>query len=224
MNFNYSYKAFLISSLLIGSLVLLLFGLKLAKKPIEEETIPIEYTVEEVVKEPKKDLAKAKLQKIETHKVYNQNEKFIKELETERSQPLESTQDKLDAMKEAIEKTKTSKNIVYPKTPVLKKTFKKEENQSNNPKSTNSYRLINRKALYFPNPVYTCDGFGKVTISITVDASGRVIKAAHNKTFSNTTNLCLIETAINYAKKTRFTTSANQEKQKGTITYIFPGH
>jgi len=226
MNFNYSYKAFLISSLIIGGLVLLMFGLQIAKKPIKEATIPIEYTVEDILEKTEEELATSKPQKIETHKAYNEAEKFIKEIEQERSQPLESTQDKLDAMKEAMESTKVSDIKVkeLKKTLKPKKTIQKEATSSNNSKSTNSYRLVNRKALYFPNPVYTCNGFGKVIINITVDATGRVIKASNNKTFSTTTNLCLIETAIEYAKKTRFTTASNQEKQLGTITYIFPGH
>ena len=44
MNFNYSYKAFLISCLLVGNLVLLLVSVKLKKKEtIPEKEIPIEY-------------------------------------------------------------------------------------------------------------------------------------------------------------------------------------
>lgn len=227
MNFNYSYKAFLITSLLVGGLVLLMFGLQIAKKAeIEEKIFPIEYSIKDILEEEEKEeLASSKPPKIETHKAYNEAEKFIKELESERSQPIESTQDKLDAMKNAMESTKISEIKVneLKKPSITNKSIPKNEISSNNSKSTNSYRLINRKAMHFPNPVYTCDGFGKVTISIEVDATGRVIKATNNKTFSTTTNLCLIETAIQYAKKTRFTTASKQAKQLGTISYIFPG-
>ena len=94
---------------------------------------------------------------------------------------------------------------------------------TNNSKSTNSYRLINRKVIVFPNPVYTCDSFGKVVLHIEVNANGYVLMTSVNKNASTTTNLCLIEIAIDYAKKARFTKDKNKPSQMGSITYIFPG-
>ena len=40
---------------------------------------------------------------------------------------------------------------------------------------------------------------------------------------NSTNNECLIESAINYAKKARFNTDASKPVQMGSITYIFPG-
>ena len=83
MNFNYSYRAFLISSLLVGNLVLLLVSVKLNKKELAvEKEIPIEY--EELLPIEKEELALAQEMeriKIETNKAYNEAEEFIKELE-----------------------------------------------------------------------------------------------------------------------------------------------
>ncbi len=80
MNFNYSYRAFLITSLLTGSLVLFLFSVKLSKKQQEnaEETYDVVMAPEELLPE---ELAIAALEpekvKIETNRAYNEAEKFI---------------------------------------------------------------------------------------------------------------------------------------------------
>jgi hypothetical protein len=71
--------------------------------------------------------------------------------------------------------------------------------------------------------VYTCEGFGKVVLNIEVNDLGKVVRASVNKSASTTTNLCLIDSATEYAEQTRFTTKAGLPKQEGTITYIFPG-
>ncbi|MDH3609921.1 MAG: hypothetical protein OEQ24_11870, partial [Gammaproteobacteria bacterium] len=89
--------------------------------------------------------------------------------------------------------------------------------------TTVSYRLVNRSVLELPNPVYTCDGYGKVVINIEVKETGKVFKANYNSVYSTTSNGCLIDKAIDYAKRARFTTLPNKPKQLGTITYNFPG-
>ncbi|MFK5982134.1 MAG: energy transducer TonB, partial [Flavobacteriaceae bacterium] len=58
---------------------------------------------------------------------------------------------------------------------------------------------------------------------IEVDALGKVILASLNTNSSTTTNVCLIENAIHYANKARFTKDENKPSQMGSITYIFPG-
>jgi hypothetical protein len=83
--------------------------------------------------------------------------------------------------------------------------------------------LVDRKAIKLRNPVYTCDRGGKVVITIEVNALGTVVQASYNKNASTTTNGCLIESALNYANQSKFTTSSEKEKQIGTITYLFPG-
>ena len=71
MNFNYSYRSFLITSLLTGSLVLFLFSVKLSKEREEntEETYDVVMAPEELLPE---DLAIAELTpekvKIETNR------------------------------------------------------------------------------------------------------------------------------------------------------------
>ena len=114
----------------------------------------------------------------------------------------------------------------------MKETFesslKEELGKSNSKKGSNrrttiSYSLKDRKALMLPNPVYTCEGSGKIVISIEVNALGQLTKATYNKGLSTTTNGCLIDSALEYANQARFTTLAGEDGQLGTITYNFPG-
>ena len=227
MNFNYSYKALVISTLLVGNLVLLLYGVKLSKEkvPVVEEyeieisTEDLEMLVEELTN------ASVENVKVTTHTAFNEDEKFISELENNREEPSESIDEKLLAMEEAIEKSKEKPKIKEesisdkPKKEIKEKPLESSEDRN----STNSYRLVGRKAIVFPNPIYICDGFGKVVLNIEVNEKGKVVKASFNKKTSTTFNECLIESAIQYAKRARFTSDLSKPNQLGTITYIFPG-
>ena len=225
MNFNYSYKAFVITILILGNLYLLFYFIKLPSNSIIlEEEYEIEYALEEVI--PEEELASVSEEeiKIETHKVFNEDQKFIEELETDRKENNESTEDKLSEINEVISDSKSEIKDDL----ATEKKYKSNLPEAilattNNSKSTNSYRLVNRKVIEFPNPVYVCDSFGKVVLHIEVNANGYVIMTSVNKNASTTTNLCLIESAIDYAKKARFTKDKNKPSQMGSITYVFPG-
>ena len=225
MNFNYSYKAFVITILILGNLYLLFYFIKLPSNSIIlEEEYEIEYALEEVI--PEEELASVSEEeiKIETHKVFNEDQKFIEELETDRKENNESTEDKLSEINEVILDSKSERKDDL----ATEKKYKSNLPEAilattNNSKSTNSYRLVNRKVIEFPNPVYICDSFGKVVLLIEVNANGYVSMTSVNKNASTTSNLCLIESAIDYAKKARFTKDKNKPSQVGSITYIFPG-
>lgn len=225
MNFNYSYKAFVITILILGNLYLLFYFIKLPSNSILiEEEYEIEYALKEVI--PEEELASVSGEeiKIETHKVFNEDQKFIEELETERKENNESTEDKLSEINKVISDSKSERKDDL----AIEKKYKSNLPEAilittNNSKSTNSYRLVNRKVIEFPNPVYVCDSFGKVVLRIEVNANGYVMMTSVNKNTSTTTNLCLIESAIGYAKKARFSKDKNKPSQVGSITYIFPG-
>ena len=225
MNFNYSYKAFVITILILGNLYLLFYFIKLPSNSIIlEEEYEIEYALEEVITEEELASVSEEEIKIETHKVFNEDQKFIEELETDRKENNESTEDKLSEINEVISDSKSEIKDDL----ATEKKYKSNLPEAilattNNSKSTNSYRLVNRKVIEFPNPVYVCDSFGKVVLHIEVNTNGYVIMTSVNKNASTTTNLCLIESAIDYAKKARFTKDKNKPSQVGSITYIFPG-
>ncbi|MAP53660.1 MAG: hypothetical protein CL605_02030 [Altibacter sp.] len=203
----------------------------------EEEQIDIEYALEELLKEETvEDLATTAPErvKVETNKAYNEAETFIANLENSRETPEETTEEKLQAMNDAIgvannfnnddEIAKAKKRIKEAQEKsALEKHKKPRSNSAASRKTTISYSLKNRTALLLPNPVYTCEGFGKVVISIEVNELGRVVKMSYNKSASTTTNECLIDSALEYARDARFTTASGTTKQLGTISYNFPG-
>lgn len=225
MSFNYSYKAFVITILILGNLYLLFYFIKLPSNSIIlEEEYEIEYALEEVITEEELASVSEEEIKIETHKVFSEDQKFIEELETNRKENSEAIEDKLSEINEVISDSKSERKDDL----VVEKKSKSNLPEAilattNNSKSTNSYHLLNRKVIEFPNPVYICDSFGKVVLLIEVNANGYVSMTSVNKNASTTSNLCLIESAIDYAKKARFTKNKNKPSQMGSITYIFPG-
>jgi TonB family protein len=71
-------------------------------------------------------------------------------------------------------------------------------------------------------PVYLCEENGKVVINIPVNSSGAVTDTSVNKSASTSSNECLVDSALEYARDARFS-SASLANQIGTITYIFVG-
>ncbi|PKA82678.1 hypothetical protein ATE92_0814 [Ulvibacter sp. MAR_2010_11] len=237
MNFNYSYRAFLITSLLFGILFLGMYSIKLSRYTEEaQEQYDVEYALEELDPE-ETNLATIATEKvtIETNRAYNEAEKFISELEENRDEPEETTEEKLQAMNEAIdnagatyglEREKAKEKIKEAQEKIVssnKQLDKITASKAKSRKTTISYSLVDRKALYLPNPVYTCEGSGKVVITIEVNNLGKVVKTAYNKSASTTANECLIDSALEYAKEARFTTDPGNTQQLGTISYNFPG-
>ncbi len=236
MKFNYSYRAFLISSLLTGNLVLFLFSVKLQKKTVEtnEATYDVIMATEELLPE---DLALAELipekVKVETNRAYNEAEKFISSVENENQEETETTEGKLQEMNDAMESSKSNDigTTVTPEKKEKKTKFSNSESgkdnvavvKSGNRRTTISYQLVNRNDIELPNPVYTCYGSGKVVINIEVNNLGKVIKNSYNRTSSTTSNECLIDAAMEYSAQARFSTDASKDKQLGTITFNFPG-
>lgn len=92
--------------------------------------------------------------------------------------------------------------------------------ETNNRNSSLSYTLKNRKALRLPNPIYTCEGSGKVVVKIEVNKNGYVYQTKVDKRNSTTRNECLFDNAMEYAKKALFSSSTIDE-QNGSITYYF---
>ncbi len=226
MNFNYSYRAFLITSLLFGFLFTILFGVKVKSKLLaEEENHAIEFDGEIIEEE---DLAQFNSEdlKVETNRAFNEAEAFIRELEEERDVQNEETQSSDFINEIAIEKQQV---IKQKESQVSEKEVSEEEQISEIPEATTTskttirYNLAERTALELPNPVYTCESGGKVVITIEVNDFGKVIKTTYNKKASTTENGCLIDSAIDYAKASKFTSKKGRKKQLGSISYNFPG-
>jgi len=236
MNLNYSHRSLLVTSLLFGILFLFLYSIKLGSvKKAEEPVYDIEYAAIEELPSQEQELAKVSSEQvaIETNRAYNEAEKMLAEMSEEELETSEEMQNKMAEMDAAIESSNASNNgngikaaekaSEKKKKSATNSTKKNAGKKSANRRTTVSYRLVNRTDLDLPNPVYTCEGSGKVVVNIVVDSLGKVVKTSYSKSASTTANGCLIDSAIEYAKQARFTTNANKNKQLGTITYNFPG-
>ena len=233
MNFDYSYRAFLITCLLFGILFLTLYTFKLGEG-YEQEVLSydVEYLEEE---EPVSEEELAKLEEleqraIETNRAYNEASKFLNDLDYSEM----TLEEKLAEIDEAIdesgdsdtaEEIRKARERLEEARELAKKNKDKTKNgaSSANRNTTISYRLKDRRAMYLPNPVYTCESGGIIVINITVNERGEVIRTSYNKNASTTTNGCLIDSAIEYAEQASFSTAAGKDSQLGTITYSFPG-
>jgi len=230
MNFNYSYRALLITTLLLGILFLAFKSITLSKyEVVNEDIYDLKYSEEE-------DLALIPKQsmKVETNRAFNEAEKFITEVESERQETSENPNEKeinsvvteIDPSNNGTGNYSSKKNISKVKENISNTIIKENiisASTASKKNSTVSYRLVGRTSLVLPNPVYICDGFGKVIINIEVSETGRVIKTTYNASSSTTTNQCLIDSALEYASEAQFTTASNKTKQLGTVTYNFPG-
>lgn len=89
-------------------------------------------------------------------------------------------------------------------------------------RSTINYYLQNRYSDKLPNPIYTCITGGLIHVNIKVNQNGNVVDVEYNRRKSTTTNECLRETALKYAKRAKFNSDFEaKENQKGYISYQF---
>lgn len=82
-----------------------------------------------------------------------------------------------------------------------------------------NYNLAGRKVLTKPAPRYTCNEQGTVVLQITVDQSGKVIKAERYRGTTNSAQ-CLFDQAKQAAMSTKFD-AGTAATQVGTIKYNF---
>ena len=126
-------------------------------------------------------------------------------------------QDLRNGQKDAIEE-----NAVDETVEMQHQQKKSQENQKEHSgPSVLSYTLDGRKASHLPIPAYRCYGAGDVTVIITVDNSGRVVRAKVMDEISSSDN-CLRNFAVRAARLSRFSASSDAPaNQTGEIVYRF---
>ncbi len=175
-------------------------------------------------------------QNIETHQAFDQErEELIRELESFKT--LEELREETEQRSEAEnssddptigpnESTDIQKEHVVDKKPGLldNKTDAKESSKEFNMRNSSiSYSLVNRTKEHIPPPIYTCMRQGKVVVNIKVNAQGNVVETYINTAASNTTDGCLLDNALSYAKRATFNPISGNGVQLGSITYYFQG-
>ncbi|WP_109302300.1 hypothetical protein [Aquimarina sp. AU474] len=225
MEFIEKHKALIITSMLMGIVVLSLYNINMIKKQKEQSEIlmeiPEEFLAEEEQPEEEAQPEEARdlIASKRTHSAYNEDFEDHDEIEERIKSLMETEQISQD------EETQTSEGEVPIEEKIKGEDPKKEDvepegKESNNRNSSLTYNLKNRKSIDLPNPVYTCNGSGKVVVKIEVNPNGYVIDTKVDKKRSTTRNECLFDNAMDYARQALFSRS-DQEKQEGSITYYF---
>ena len=229
MEFIEKHKALIITSLLMGIVVLGLYNINMIKKRKENAEIMMELPQElleemanmeeeEIIEEDPRDVLASK----RTHDAYNEDfenhddiEQRIKSLtETEASEETQETEEMVEGEEAIAEELNTEEKEE------LNAEEEPEAITPNNRSSSVTFTLKGRQKKNIPNPIYTCEGNGRVVVQISVNQNGYVIDAKINKKRSTTRNECLFDNALEYARNSLFSSSA-VASQKGSITYYF---
>ncbi len=237
MKFTDQHKALLLTLLVTGTVLLSIFSFSLKKhdKGMAESYYEIEPEKELTEEELKvlEALDKLNNAKAETNKAFNESKgsnhfaqayKII--APPEDYVPKNSTIDSDAAFKSLSEKHKNEHKESLDKDALDK--FNKADNvlkkqqEANNSKSTTGYSLTGRTGD-IPIPVYLCEVNGKIVVNIAVNSQGSVVDAYINASSSTSSNDCLIEHALEYAKKSTFNSAPAKPNQIGTITFNFIG-
>ena len=236
MHLTDQHKALLITFLIAGTVVLSVFNLSIQKQSesMSESFYEIEPEKEITEEEIKiiEALEKLNASKAETNNAFNetqQNKHFAQAYKTIAPpedyvpKPLNSEENEKAYEKEyEIEDDSRLNREELSSFDKVNDLLKKQQDDSNNNKSTISFSLKNRKKIYIPIPIYLCEVNGKIIINITVNAKGSVTDAYLNSS-STSSNACLIEHALEYAKDAQFSADASKPSQIGSITFNFIG-
>ncbi|WP_106790919.1 hypothetical protein [Aquimarina sp. Aq78] len=226
MEFVEKHKALIITSMLMGIVVLSLYNINMINKQKEQSEIlmeiPEEFLAEE--EQPEEELIAQEDRQLiaakRTHSAFNEDFEDPEEFE----QRMKSLTETEAASEEGEEATPTEGEVPIDEEEKNENEKKEkpepEGKETNNRNSSLTYSLKNRKSIDLPNPVYTCNGSGKVVVKIEVNKNGYVVNTKVDKRNSTTRNECLFDNAMDYARKALFSRS-DIEEQEGTITYYF---
>lgn len=233
------HKAIIITSLITGIVAfgILSIQLKKASNLIAETTYEIEPKTEEEIQKELEELET--LQSPTTNKAFNEDEEFkelMKNFKTISTDDFEKTIEQIENNKsddntESESVSNISTNKAYALSKNYNASYKKLQDLLNKKQdgvaehasggSTLTYSLKNRRLLSYDTPRYLCEQSGKIIVNIRVNQNGNVFEAYINGS-SNTSNECLTNHAIAYAKSVRFN-NASRTDQLGSITFYFKG-
>ncbi len=237
LNLNRNQLSLVITVFSLSITVLLLYNVHLGSEEQREYVIEMSLADEDLEQllgeQEKLQEEMAKADPIKSHMAYNETAKpgygspeplkTLDEIMEEKAAAGEELKDFLSSetgyaanLKELAKKREEKKQKLGEKD-AQKKEF---TNNLAKRRTSVSYSLVGRNNYKLPPPIYTCIEGGTVVVNILVDANGDVAEANFNSNSSNTSNGCLVDNAITYALRAKFSPS-DKASQKGTITYLF---
>lgn len=113
-------------------------------------------------------------------------------------------------------------DFVLPSEMLDKEKKLKQKEEVVNKNALVKYALADRTLRgELPNPIFTCERYGKVVVTIKVNEAGYVVEATIDKVNSTTTDGCVIDNALRYAQQAQFNAVSGRGVQVGSITYSF---
>ncbi|MBN4070443.1 hypothetical protein JYT76_02065 [Olleya sp. AH-315-F22] len=226
-----TYKALITTTVLSTVVVFLGFTIHVKKKSeLVAETF-FEMNAEELVEEELEELEELlkSFDNLTTNEAYNVTKKYEEFEDAEFEKRLEEIRSR-NEVKETQAKPKKSEQKHTPDenptfneiNDIINKRSEKNRKDIANKNSSISYSLLDREHIFLPTPVYLCEFGGKIVINITVNKDGNVTDAYVNSSTASS-NGCLIDSAIEYAKVSQFNSVATETSQLGTITFLFKG-
>ena len=236
MNLTNQHKALLLTFLVSGTVVLSVFNLSLKQQNELASESYYEIEPEEELTEEEIKLLEALEQlnntKAETNSAFNETQKtkhFAQAYKTiappEDYVPKRNSNPESEAANEKVYEADEASKVNSEELSSFSKVndlLKQQKDDGNNSKSSISFSLVNRTRVHIPIPVYLCENNGRIVVNITVNAKGNVVDAYVNTT-STSSNECLIEHALEYAKESVFSADASKATQIGSITFSFIG-
>ncbi len=228
MEFIEKHKALIITSMLMGIFVLSLYNINMFRKQKQQSEILMEIPEEFLAEQEEEQQQEEELLAQEnrqldpskrTHNAYNEDFEDHDEIEQRIKSLMES--EEVNQSEETMTNDESEVPLESEENEEAKKEeTKPEEKETNNRNSSVTWTLKGRKQVDIRNPVYTCNGSGKVVVKIEVNQNGYVVDAKVDKKNSTTRNECLFDNAMDYARKSLFS-RGNIDKQEGSITYYF---
>lgn len=230
LSFTNAEKAITITLFVMFCLVISMLAVQIHNK---EKEIMIEMSLtpdmfEPEMPEPEKPLEEEKVEP-------ESNSKVTMSAYNETDMSLQHSDEALKSLDEILaerEMQAANSNLLTSNTPVSdlvlpsemldkeKKLKQKEEVVNKN--ALVKYALTDRTLRgELPNPIFTCERYGKVVVIIKVNESGYVIETAIDKANSTTSDGCVIDNAIRYAQQAQFNAVSGRGVQVGSITYSF---
>ena len=240
MSLNRKQLSLIITVFAMGIVVLTLFNISLGQVgSVEDEYIVemmlAEEDIEELLKEKDALEKMSEAEQVKSHMAFNETAKptygnpeplqTLEEIMAEKAANSTGEDANVEADGEYarhLEELKKKREEAKEKLGEKDADKKEFTNNLAARKTSVSFSLVDRNNYHLPPPIYTCIEGGKVVINIKVDVNGNVVEAYFNSKSSGTSNGCLVDNAITYARKAKFN-SSNKASQKGTITYLFQG-
>lgn len=234
MDFFEKHKALIITVLLMSVLLLGMYNIHVSNsnEKVRETLIELNQmrppkAKPEEQKETEPEPPEPRKPELETHQAFNQDQEERENFESRLDEIFKKNAADQEA---AQEETASQGNYRVESDQNQQKREASEGDQTTQETSVQpgtlrnssiAFSLVGRNAIDIPNPIYTCDTRGKIVVNIVVNENGEVTETSINKNSSTSSNECLIEQALEYARGAVFSRLQGRNQQPGTITYNF---